>query len=161
VIAFAERLAVIGTPNDAEAQTAFTLLQRLIFSRERLAWTEGSSLRKSVDALPTGRVELMRVVAAGQAAEKIEPLGTAKFSLSSFIEASQMLRTDTVGPYVELVLSEETHTQKTIRGILNSASIAYWSGKRAACVGVFPQYGNDGDLFSYQEQVRKKVKTIS
>jgi hypothetical protein len=137
------------------------MLKTLIFSRERLAWTEGASLRKSVDALPTRRVALMRVVSACLAAEKIEALVSAKFSLPSFIEASQLLRAASFGPYVELVLKQETHSQKTIRGILNPATVNYWSHKLRAFVGIFGDMFSEEDMVNHAEQIRQKIKTIT
>lgn len=158
LIAFAERLSLIGDPEAQDAQVAFQVLQKLIFCRERLDWTKGESLRQAVDALPTTRPELMRVVAACEAAEAVEPLEKARFSLPTFVEAAKRIPADGVAGYVDKLLNEPTRTQKTIRSMFCSATIAYWEGRLR---GLFPTYGEDGDRAAYSEQIRLKMKTIS
>jgi hypothetical protein len=158
IIAFSERLSLIGPPDAQDAQVGFQQLQTLIFCRQRLDWSSGESLRKAVDALPTTRPELMRVVAACEAAERIEPLATARFSLPTFIEAAQKIPTSGVTGFVDRLLGEPTRTNKTIRSIFCSGTVAYWGGRLR---GLFPTYGYDEGHAAYAEEIRQKIKTIT
>ena len=158
--ALAERLVLIGPPSDPEAQRVFDDLVMLLFSRTRLDWTKGQSLRKHLEVLPQTREELIQVAAAVEvvveAEEELGPLAKQSFPVGNFIKVAQELADrSAIAAHVATCLTDSTRQFNTIAAIFHPRTVAY--GKKSRIRGVVCGYVDHGE---YMAQVRAAVRTV-